>query len=51
MELNTREVMYGTYCKTCKHFEKEETDEICDECLEKFFREGSDIPENYDKRA
>lgn len=28
-----KEVYFGQYCKTCKHCEKEETDEPCDDCL------------------
>ena len=29
-----QEVRYDKYCKTCKHRDKTETDEPCNECLD-----------------
>lgn len=33
MEETYKEVYFGEYCKTCKHVDKKETDEPCDDCL------------------
>lgn len=34
MEDTYKEVYFGEYCKNCKYWEKLETDDPCDECLE-----------------
>lgn len=28
-----KEVYYDQYCKTCKHFNKKEVEDPCDDCL------------------
>lgn len=34
MQDDYREVRFDIYCETCKHKEKKENEEPCDECLE-----------------
>lgn len=35
METNAyKEVYFSMYCKTCRHFDKLDSDTPCDECLE-----------------
>lgn len=51
MEDNYKEVYYGDYCKTCKHWEKEETDDPCDECLENSVNLYSHKPVCYEKKG
>ena len=34
MEDTYKEVYFGEYCKNCKYWEKKETDDPCDECLD-----------------
>lgn len=33
MDDNYKEVYFDQYCKTCKHFDKMEEEEPCNECL------------------
>lgn len=49
MESITKEA-YFTYCKTCIHEEKPETDSPCDECLQVFSREDSHKPKYYEEK-
>ena len=46
----TKEVHYWFYCPTCKHFEKNETDEPCDECLAQGWNIDSHKPIRYEKK-
>jgi len=50
MEYNYKEVYYGHYCKTCKFFDKKETDDPCDECLESPVNLYSHKPVNYEEK-
>lgn len=34
MDDGCKEVYFGEYCKTCKHFDKNDNQEPCDQCLE-----------------
>ena len=47
---NLRECDYFTYCKTCKHFDKEENEEPCDECLEACMNEGTNKPRLWEEK-
>lgn len=47
MERNDREVRFDIYCETCAHKGVVETDSPCNECLEAFWRDGSERPEKY----
>lgn len=33
MEDHTKEVRFDEYCKDCEHYELEETEDPCNECL------------------
>ena len=33
MQYEYKEVYYGEYCKACKHFDVDDADEPCNECL------------------
>lgn len=48
MEDQYKEV-YFTYCNTCKHRDKNETDDPCNECLTNFMRLYSHKPINYEE--
>lgn len=47
---NLRECDYFTYCRTCKHFDKEENEEPCDECLEACMNEGTNKPRLWEEK-
>ena len=47
MEQSIKEVMYGKYCPTCQFKDVDEANEPCEECLEQFFRDGSEKPVKY----
>ena len=44
-----REVGFGKYCKSCKHFEKEEEQYPCCLCLEYTVNEYTDKPVKYEE--
>jgi len=39
-----KEVYFDQYCKSCKHHEKKDTDEPCNECLENPINQFSHKP-------
>lgn len=51
MEDIYKEVDFNTYCKTCKHFLKEEWEEPCDDCLEEPSRLYSHKPVKWEERV
>lgn len=30
---NEKEVRFDLFCKTCKHYQDDESEEVCDDCL------------------
>lgn len=42
-------VDYCVYCKTCKHKEKHNWEDPCDECISTPVRKNTSVPVNYDK--
>ena len=50
MEDAYKEVYFGEYCKNCKHWEKKENEEPCDECLENPVNLYSHKPVNYEEK-
>ena len=51
MEDNYKEVYFGEYCKTCKYFKMNETDEPCDDCLNNPVNLDSHKPVRYKKKG
>ena len=49
MEHNEKEARFDIYCKYCKHFEKEETESPCNECLESPANDNSHNPVKYEE--
>lgn len=47
MELKDKEVYFDLYCKSCKYYKTDESEDPCDECLEYPFQEYSHKPMNY----
>lgn len=45
-----KEVYYDQYCKSCKHCEKKDNEEPCDECLDNPINSYSHKPINYKKK-
>lgn len=45
-----KEVYFDQYCKTCKHFDKEETEDPCFECLDEPTNYASHKPVKYEKK-
>ena len=50
MELMDKEVYYNEYCNSCKHREKENTDEPCNECLGEPINLYSHKPVKYEEK-
>lgn len=50
MEDTYKEVYFGEYCKSCKHLEKAETDDPCDECLNEPVNLHSHKPVKYEAK-
>ena len=50
MDIIDLEVDYFTYCKTCQHKDVPETEEPCNECLEKPTNEHSVKPVMYEEK-
>lgn len=51
MEDNMKFVEFNKYCPTCKHYDTLEVKDPCNDCLAVGAREGSEIPEKYDKKV
>lgn len=47
---NESEVYYFEYCKTCKHFDKKEEEEPCDECLGETVNVDSHKPVRWEEK-
>lgn len=45
-----KEVYFDQYCKTCKHKEKKDNEEPCDECLDNPINVYSHKPVNYKEK-
>jgi len=50
MDISKMEVMFGDYCKKCKHFAKDGAEEPCNECLETWYRDGTRVPVKYESQ-
>lgn len=44
-----KEVRFDTWCQKCRHRNKNEAQDPCNECLEIGMREGSAKPENWEE--
>lgn len=44
MELRTKEVYFGEYCRKCKYYENSPSDDPCDDCLNEPSNEYSHKP-------
>ena len=44
METIYKEVDFKTYCKTCRHCDKKETEDPCDDCLSELVNTYSHKP-------
>lgn len=49
-EQTYKEVYYHQYCKKCRHKDVKETDEPCDECLNKPLNWNSHRPVMYEEK-
>ena len=47
---NEKEVRFDLYCKTCAHYQEDESEDICNECLTRPVNENSVKPINWKKR-
>ncbi len=47
MESKTKEVRFDLYCKTCKDYKLEESQDPCNECLNEPSNEDSHKPVNW----
>lgn len=50
MNEGCKEVYFDQYCKTCKHKEKKDNEEPCDECLDNPINLYSHKPVNYKEK-
>ena len=50
MEFIQKEVYFDQYCKTCKHFDKKEVDDPCDECLKNPVNTYSHKPTEWEEK-
>lgn len=50
MEDSYKEVYFGQYCKSCKHFDKPESEDPCDDCLTVPVNTYSHKPVNYEEK-
>lgn len=46
----TKEVRFDIYCKTCKHWEKEESEDPCWDCLDQGWNEDSHKPIKWEEK-
>ena len=49
IENKLKEVRFDQYCKSCKHYKTEETDDPCNECLDNGGNENSHKPVNWEE--
>ena len=50
IEQEYQEVAFYKYCEKCKHFISEESEEVCNECLENPIRQYSEKPINFEEK-
>lgn len=50
MEERYKEVYFGQYCKKCKHYEKPDVEDPCNECLDNPINVHSHKPVNYEEK-
>lgn len=46
----TKEVRFDIYCRTCKHWEKEESEDPCWDCLDQGWNENSQKPIKWEEK-
>ena len=46
-----KEVLFSEYCPKCKHFRTPEWEKPCHECLSVPTRDGTRVPENYERKG
>lgn len=46
----TKEVKFDIYCRTCKHWEKEESEDPCWDCLDQGWNEDSHKPIKWEEK-
>ena len=51
MQDDYREVRFDIYCETCKHKEKNENEEPCDECLEDSINLNTEKPVRWEEKT
>lgn len=51
MEYRNKEVRFDLYCDTCKHFNRDESNDICEECVESPVNEHSRKPIKYEEQT
>lgn len=49
-DINDKFVDFGKYCTQCKHENKEDCKEPCNECLENPVRSGTEVPIKFEKK-
>jgi len=49
MESKTKEVRFDIYCKTCKNYKLDESQDPCNECLNEPSNENSHKPVNWEE--
>lgn len=49
-ESEIKEVRFDKYCKNCAHWENGKEIPYCDDCLEEFVREGTEVPVKWEKK-
>lgn len=50
MEDSYKEVFFADYCKSCKHCDKPESEDPCDDCLASPMNTYSHKPVNYEEK-
>lgn len=50
MEVRTKEVYFHEYCPTCKHHDKEESEDPCWDCLDQGWNEDSHKPIKWEEK-
>lgn len=50
MDDNMKLVFFDEYCPKCKRSDKDETDDICNECLHVPARQNSHKPEKFEEK-
>ena len=49
-EYRTKEVDFHKYCPTCKHYNKEESEDPCWDCLDQGWNEDSHKPIKWEEK-